>query len=554
MADFTAKHTALLERALQAIGERTYWSAYPESTSPKVYGETAKDDQEGAFKALLGKAFDLPGHPAGGTPAGGEVSPYGMTLGITYPTPKKLQDLAETALRAADSWADAAPETRAGVLLEIIERLNRQSFLIANAVMHTSGQSFGMAFQAGGPHAQDRALEAVAYAVAEQQRVPRPARWEKPQGKGEPIRLDKSWRIVPKGLGLVIGCATFPTWNTYPGMFASLATGNAVIVKPHPAAILPAAISIRIGREVIREAGFDPDILLMAADGGQKPITKKLAALPEVEIIDYTGSSAFGEWLRMNLPEKQIYAEEAGINAIVIAGSPNFRAMCDNIAFSLSLYSGQMCTAPQNIFVPKGGIETDEGKKSFKEVGAGIAAAIDRLLGDPARAQGVLGAIQNPATLKRIAAARKLGDIIRDSGPVEGAGQARMATPLLVAVKAKDLPAYTEERFGPIGFIVACADVRDAVMQASLSIYTHGGITAALYATDAAVIDRAERFFARAGVNLSVNLTGNIFVNQSAAFSDFHATGANPASNATLTDPAFVANRFRVVAVRKMAA
>jgi hypothetical protein len=46
---------------------------------------------------------------------------------------------------------------------------------------------------------------------------------------------------------------------------------------------------------------------------------------------------------------------------------------------------------------------------------------------------------------------------------------------------------------------------------------------------------------------LSINLTGGVFVNQSAAFSDFHGTGANPAANSALTDAAFVANRFRVV-------
>ena len=49
------------------------------------------------------------------------------------------------------------------------------------------------------------------------------------------------------------------------------------------------------------------------------------------------------------------------------------------------------------------------------------------------------------------------------------------------------------------------------------------------------------------GVSLSLNLTGAVFVNQTAAFSDFHGTGANPAANAALSDSAFVANRFRVV-------
>jgi hypothetical protein len=46
-------------------------------------------------------------------------------------------------------------------------------------------------------------------------------------------------------------------------------------------------------------------------------------------------------------------------------------------------------------------------------------------------------------------------------------------------------------------------------------------------------------------------LTGAVFVNQSAAFSDFHATAANPAANASLTDVAFVASRFHVVQSRR---
>jgi hypothetical protein len=68
------------------------------------------------------------------------------------------------------------------------------------------------------------------------------------------------------------------------------------------------------------------------------------------------------------------------------------------------------------------------------------------------------------------------------------------------------------------------------------------------------VIDAASDAFARAGVALSVNLTGGIYVNQSAAFSDYHVTGANPAGNACLTDAAFVANRFRVAMVRRQRA
>ena len=46
--------------------------------------------------------------------------------------------------------------------------------------------------------------------------------------------LAKKCMAAPRGVALVVGCNTFPTWNGYPGLFASLVTGNAVVVKPHP--------------------------------------------------------------------------------------------------------------------------------------------------------------------------------------------------------------------------------------------------------------------------------------------------------------------------------
>ena len=45
----------------------------------------------------------------------------------------------------------------------------------------------------------------------------------------------------------VIVAATL--YGLRPGLFASLATGNAVVVKPHPGATLPLAITVKIVRE-----------------------------------------------------------------------------------------------------------------------------------------------------------------------------------------------------------------------------------------------------------------------------------------------------------------
>jgi phenylacetic acid degradation protein paaN len=541
------KHRGMLERAVQAIAERSYWTPFPESPSPKIYGEGAADAGKKAFDALLNRRFPLI-QPAIIGQAGAERSPYGFALGITYPR-SDLDGLFAAIEQAQPVWRKAGPQAWVGVCLEILTRINRESFLFANAIMHTTGQAFVMAFQAGGPHAQDRGLEAVAYAWDEMRRIPQSARWEKPQGKNEPLRMEKRFRIVPRGVGLVIGVSTFPTWNGYTGLFASLATGNAVVVKPHPSAILPLALTVKIARDVLAEAGFDPNIVTLAAHDAGDDMAQQLALRPEVKIIDFTGSTANGRWLEEHARQAQVYTEKAGVNQVIVDSTDDFKGLARNLAFSLALYTGQMCTAPQNIYVPSGGIDTPEGHLSFDDVAAGIADALGKLTGDPARAVEILGAVQNDGIIRRLEAARSLGEVLLDTKTLPHAQyeQATIRTPLLVKLSRADRATYLNEWFGPIGFVVATESTDDSLAIARDAVKGHGALTLSLYTTRQDVIERAVAVAEDAGVALSINLTGGVFVNQSAAFSDFHGTGANPAANAALTDAAYVANRFRVV-------
>jgi phenylacetic acid degradation protein paaN len=541
------KHRATLERALTAIADRGYWSPYPESASPKVYGEGTAEAGKAAFDALLDRRFPLM-QPATTGQVGAEKSPYGIPLGITYPK-ADIEGLVATIEAAKVGWRKADPDAWVGVCLEILDRINKQSFLMANAVMHTTGQAFLMAFQAGGPHAQDRGLEAVAYAWDEMRRVPAKAQWEKPQGKNEPIRMEKRFRIVPRGIALVIGCSTFPTWNGYPGLFASLATGNAVIVKPHPGAVLPLAITVKIAREVLAEAGFDPNVVTLVVHDAGDSTAQTLALRPEVKIVDFTGSTANGRWLEEHARQAQVYTEKAGVNQIVVDSTADFKGLVRNVAFSLSLYTGQMCTAPQNLYVPKEGIDTAEGHLTFDQVAAGLAEGVSKLLGDPVRAVEVLGAVQNDGVLRRLEAARSLGAVVLDTHAIEHPAfpKATVRTPLIVKLHADDRATYLNEWFGPIAFVIATDSTAQSLGIARDAVVSHGALTLAVYSTRDDVIAQAIAVAEDAGVALSINLTGGVFVNQSAAFSDFHGTGANPAANAALTDAAYVASRFRVV-------
>ncbi|MGZ4438611.1 MAG: phenylacetic acid degradation protein PaaN [Nocardioides sp.] len=552
-AEMFAAHEQTLTAAVAATRSREYFSAYDESPSPRVYGEGAAADGKAAFEALLNAEFPLATPGAAGLVAT-EKSPFGFELGVSYPRVNAdgLDELLTAAAAGMHAWRDAGPAGRTGVCLEILHRLHARVFELANAVQHTSGQAFVMAFQAGGAHALDRALESVAYAYDEMTRVPATAVWEKP-AKGEPLRMEKTFTVVPRGIALVIGCNTFPTWNSWPGLFASLATGNPVVVKPHPGAVLPLAITVQVAQEVLAEAGFDRNLVTLAAEDPAIGLAKALALRPEVRLVDFTGSNAFGDWLEDNARQAVVFTEKAGVNTVVIDSTDSYQGMLSNLAFSLSLYTGQMCTAPQNLYVPADGIETDEGHKSVADVAAGLDAALGRLLGDDARAVELLGGVVNEGVLTRLGEAGSRGRVLVESRAVthpafEGAV---VRTPTVIGLTSADRDVFTEECFGPVAYLIETTDTAESTALLRETVSEHGAMTAAVYSTSDAVLSDVREAALDAGVALSENLTGGVFVNQSAAFSDFHGTGANPAANSAYTDTAYVASRFRVVQSRR---
>ncbi|MDT3397653.1 phenylacetic acid degradation protein PaaN [Streptomyces sp. B1866] len=565
-AQLTSTHRPTLDQALAAIRARAYWSPHPEH--PRAYGPDgprpgtlAAAEGQAAFDALRGTRLDW-GQPGTDGWTGGEISPYGIEVGVEYPHPDL--DVLLPAMRAGmPAWRQAGPATRALVCLEILARISARSHLFAHAVMHTTGQAFPMAFQAGGPHAQDRGLEAVAYAFEEQTRTPQEAEWSKPQGRRDPLRLRKTFTPVPRGISLLVGCSTFPTWNGYPGLFASLATGNPVLVKPHPRAVLPLALTVRTARETLGDAGFDPNLVALAAELPDEGLARRLAVRPEIRIVDYTGSTAFGEWLETHARQAQVFTEKAGVNTIVVDSTDDYRGMLDNLAFSLSLYSGQMCTTPQNLLIPRDGIRTDAGHRSYDEVVADLAAAVDAVLGDDTRAAALLGAVAGPRIRERIEAAPGLGEVVLASRAVTHPAfpGATIRTPVIVKADGArkfwegpepDAP-YLSECFGPVSFAVAVDSAADAVDLLRRTVRAKGALTVGAYTTSSEVERLVEEACLEECAPLSLNLTGGVYVNQTAAFSDFHGTGGNPAANAALCDGAFVASRFRVVEVRRPA-
>jgi acyl-CoA reductase-like NAD-dependent aldehyde dehydrogenase len=122
--------------------------------------------------------------------------------------------------------------------------------------------------------------------------------------------------------------------------------------------------------------------------------------------------------------------------------------------------------------------------------------------------------------------------------------EARTTSHVVLEVDAKDFGIYENELFGPIVLIIKTKNTEQSVQLAKEMAAKHGAITCAAYTTDTNVAHHITEEMESVFVPVSFNFTGGIFVNQHAAFSDFHVTGGNPAGNASFTNPDYINRRF----------
>ncbi len=544
------KHESLVNEAIAATVARNYYTPYPEM--PKFYAEDADAKAKAYISAVMNNNFAelLQGGDAW---VGEEISPYlQLGIGVKYPT-KNIDAYIDDAAKAQTKWSKVSVTDRAGLLIEVLERLKVRFFDIAYATMHTTGQSFMMSFQASGPHSNDRALEAVIEGYKQLTSLPTTAAWTKPMGKFD-LTINKNWKAVPKGVGLVIGCSTFPIWNTVPALFANLITGNATIVKPHPKAVLPIAIVVGEIQKLLQENNIDINTVQLAADTLANPVTKLLAENAAVKLVDYTGGSVFGEYVE-GLQHKTVFTEKAGVNSIIIDSAKQLPAVMQNIAFSASLYSGQMCTAPQNIFIPATGVKTDDGIVSYDDAVQMLCDSIQGLVTNPKAGAPTLGAIQSDLTAKRLADSKNLGGkVLLESMPIknEEFADARVASPTVIELDRTQGSVFNHECFGPIVFVIKTNSTADSLALAKQLASDKGAITCGAYTTDKTTQDMIEDEMNSVFTPVSFNFTGAAFINSHAAFSDMHVTGGNPAGNASLTSAEFIVKRFVWVGNRFM--
>ncbi len=532
-----------------AYKERKHFSYFNEN--PKFYDESLNSKGLLDFQNQLNNNYNFINKSD--INYGEEISPYLQTgLGIHYPV-INIDNLVNNSKEVLKQWSEVNLDLKFTILRNSLEGVKNRFFELAYSTMHTTGQSFLMSFQASGPHACDRVLEVLAMAYDQLSVFPSQVEWSKNLGKFD-LKISKNYKPISKGISLVIGCSTFPTWNTVPGLYASLISGNPVIVKPHPKAVYPIAIFVdELQKEFVKN-GLSSNIVQMAIDKSSEPITKLLCEKEEIKLIDYTGNSEFGNYIESL--GKICFTEKAGINSVLLNSVNDIDSVVNNIAFSVSLYSGQMCTAPQNIYIPKLGIKTSNGLISYDECVDKLKSAFNNLLNNPKAASPTLGAIQNENTIKRVNDFKTIHNekVLELNVNVQNTEfeNARLLVPSLVEFNSKDSKDYLKECFGPIAFLIKTENWEESLNIAKSSAQQHGAITCSVYELDDNNIKTIEHEMNSVFTPVSFNFIGAAFINQHAAFSDLHVSGGNPSGNATFTNSEFINKRYVWIGNRYM--
>jgi benzaldehyde dehydrogenase (NAD) len=274
-------------------------------------------------------------------------------------------------------------------------------------------------------------------------------------------------RRVPAG---VIGAIT--PWNS-PSVLGmrvvapALALGNAVVLKPDPQTPVAGGA---VFETIFREAGL-PDGLLQVVIGGAD-VGEAMVTDPNVTRISFTGSTAAGRRVGELAGRllKRVSLELGGNNAFVVLEDADLEAAASAGAFASFQFQGQVCFATGRHIVHR------SVAGEYVEL---LAERARRLrLGDPFREEVDLGPIVNQRQLERV------DGIVRRS--VEGGARLVVGgthdglyyRPTVLADVTTELPAWTDEIFGPVAPVVVFDTDDEAVALANDSEY---GLAGAVY-------------------------------------------------------------------------
>lgn len=281
---------------------------------------------------------------------------------------------------------------------------------------------------------------------------------------------------VPLGPVVVFGASNFPlAFSTAGGdTAAALAAGCPVVVKAHPAHPGTAELVARAVTDAARSTGMPAGVFSLVHGLGTA-VGSALVQDPRVQAVGFTGSRQGGLALVAAATARPrpipVYAEMSSTNPVVLlegAVRSNATGLAAAYLDSLTLGSGQFCTNPGLVFVPR----SHAGDTFVAAVGEAGASTVGQTMLTPEIGEAYL-----TGRSTRMADGRLR--LVAQGAPGPGANAPASA---VLEVQLSDVvadPTLQDEVFGASGLLVRYADV-DELLTSLPQI--EGQLTATIHA------------------------------------------------------------------------
>jgi NADP-dependent aldehyde dehydrogenase len=292
-------------------------------------------------------------------------------------------------------------------------------------------------------------------------------------------RPDVRSMLRPLGPVVVFGASNFPLAFSVAGgdTASALAAGNPIIVKAHPAHPGTSELVGKLIQRAVKQAGLPAGVFALLFDSGID-VGRALVQHSYIKAVAFTGSASAGQALMRLCSERQqpipCYAEMGSTNPLfILPGALRERsaALAQGVQASFTLGSGQFCTKPGLVFVPR-----DESAGFIEALRSGVETLDQQTMLTQSIASRYSSAVQQRRIEGR---AQWIAGM-----PVSDKMTSSVGAPAIFGVTLAEFLSEStleEEIFGPATLLVSYGSESELVAAAHK---LHGHLTATIHATD----------------------------------------------------------------------
>ncbi|WP_186756817.1 NAD-dependent succinate-semialdehyde dehydrogenase [Echinicola salinicaeni] len=289
----------------------------------------------------------------------------------------------------------------------------------------------------------------------------------------EPIHLPdgKEAKVAYDPLGTILAVMpwNFPFWQVFRFAAPNLTAGNTGLLK-HASNVPQCALAIE---EVFSEAGFPKGVFQTLIIGSRK--VEKVINHSKVKAVTLTGSEKAGQIIAAQAGKqiKKTVLELGGSDPFIVLKDADIEAAAKTAAKGRMINFGQSCIAAKRFIVEAP--VYDQFISAFKSHIQNYQA------GDPLDENANYACMARPDLAEELyqqvksSIDRGAEVILEGSGPNEGKANFK---PFILGNLRPDMPAYSEELFGPVASVFKVKDEKEAIKLANDSNF---GLGAALW-------------------------------------------------------------------------